>query len=178
MGTGVAGTTWLTLRAPIFAVGIEANDGPKPVGRVELDVGMGGFGTDMPTGAAPPNSKTAGRVGIGACAAAPRFIFISAVPSGLDSVKLAFFSAGLNVVSSWSIIGAGSAAGFGVGTGMGFGAGIGAVPFVPTFNSVAGCFDQPMSERVVGFWIDGVASIGATFWRIFGADPPSLLSGE
>ena len=81
----------------MFAVGVEEKEDPKPIGRAELDADAGGFGTDVPAAAPPPNSKTAGRVG--ACAT-PLFILISAVPPGLDSVKLIFFSAGLNVVSS------------------------------------------------------------------------------
>lgn len=153
------------------------------IGRAELNADVGGFGTDVPATdvAPPPNSNTAGRV----CAcAAPRSILISAVPPGLDSVKLTFFSAGLKIVSSWSIIGAGSAVGFGAGVGTGIAA------ITPTFNPAAGCFDQPMSERVVGLGVDGIILLGAVsffdevsmFWRIFGADPieepPNLLSGE
>lgn len=97
---------------------------------------------------APPNSKTAGR--IGACDV-PVAICISAFAFGFGNVNPSFFSAGLNVVSSWSIIGAGSA-GFacaaGVGTGIATGRG---------GIDEAGIFDQPMSERVMGFW-EGVGA--------------------
>jgi hypothetical protein len=164
---------------------MEANEGPKPTGRAELDAGVGGFGADVPAAVAPPNSNTAGRVGAGSTAA-PRFLLISAAPPGLDSVKLTFFSADLNVVSSWSIIGAGSTGGFG---GVG-GVGIGAPILVFVLDCGADCFDQPMSERVVGFGVGGTILLGAisffgetpTSWRIFGADPieepPNLLGGE
>jgi len=166
---------------------MEANEGPKPIGRVVLDGGAGGFGADVPAAAPPPNSNTAGRVGTGT-ATAPRFIFISAAPPGLDSVKLVFFSADLKTVFSWSIIGAGSVgvvAGFGAGGGVGVG-----VLILALIGCGAGCFDQPMSERVVGLGVDGTGLLGVTSffkeapisWIIFGADPiegtPNLLNGE
>jgi len=138
-GTDIVGRIWLTLRAPPLTV----------IGRTEFIADMGGFGTAMPVEVAlPPNSNTAGRVG--GCALLPTRL-ISAVPPGLDSVKPAFLSAGLNVVSSWSIIGAGSAgtAGFGVGIGAG------AEALIVLLRLAAGCFDQPMSERVVGLGSDG-----------------------
>ena len=183
--TDVVGTIWLTLRAPVFVVDMEASEDPKPGARAVLDVGAGGFGADVPAAVAPPNSNTAGRAGAGTTTA-PRFIFISTASPGLDSVKLIFFSADLNTVSSWSIIGAGSTAGFG-GAG---GVGIGALVLALVIGCIAGCFDQPMSERVVGLGVDGaiLLSVISCFgeasmsWRIFGADPieisPNLLNGE
>jgi hypothetical protein len=180
IGADAVGTIWLTLRAPIS----------KPIRRTELDAGVGGFGTDVLADVALPNSNTAARAG--ACGTPPRFKFISSALPGLESVKLAFFSAGLNVVSSWSIIGAGSAVGFGagVGTGTDIVVGIGTPALTLIFACGAGCFDQPMSERVAGFGVDGIILLGAISffeeasmsWRIFGADPiekpPNLLIGE
>ena len=123
---------------------------------------------------AVPNSKTAGRWD--ACGT-PRFISIWAAFPGLESVKPAFFSAALNDVSSCNIIGAGSAGicetgGRGIGGMLAFATAPGVVPVA----AVDGCFDQPMSERVVTLGVDadaplaGVAvSLGKApiFWEVF-----------
>ena len=82
-----------------------------------------------------------------------RFILTSAPVPGLETVKFAFRSAGLKVVSSWSIIGAGSEGGVVVATGAR--GGVGMALFAPPIALVgtivaAGCFAQPMSETVVG----------------------------
>ncbi len=74
-------------------------------------------------------------------------------------------------MSSWSIIGAGSAgaagaaAGFGVGAGVGIGTDVGIEAGrgvgIET-EVVGGIFDQPTSERVVGFTMEGVGIAGFT----------------
>ena len=75
-------------------------------------------------------------------------------------------------------------------TGRRGGVGVGTAALTPMFDAATGCFDQPMSERVVGFGVNGIILFGVMFffeespmfWRIFGADPieepPNVLSGE
>jgi len=122
-----------------------------------------GLGGGVTVAGFNPNSKTAAFCG--GVGTPLRFIVTSALIPCLGRVKFAFFSAGLNVVSSWSIIGAGSAGGVGIAlaatVGIGVVEGLGMILFavlVASVDIVAGCFAQPMSETVSGFTDDEVGT--------------------